>query len=216
MTFDDRARLLAPLSAREVCAVPPMRAAGLVTDGGRARYRRWALAGCPSAAAEDVVVAVADRALFTAIRTALARIPDVPVLAFLARNVIVVGVGGEGGWTGVLPALPRHEEPLRIIAIRGASGAEHFASVVAHEAAHAWLAPLLPPSAPCSAADEVAAWESRKVFAEVAAAWGYRDEALEPVRRSERLAASLAHAWGFRGESADAWLCARRCGLAGD
>ena len=214
MTLGERLDLLAPLTGPEVYRVPLPTSGALVTAAGRERYRRWALAGCPTADPGNVVVYTADLSMNAAVRAAIGRIPDAAVVWHLARNVLVVGVGREDGWAGVLPALPSGDEPTRLVVVRRCAGDEAFASVVAHEAAHCWLEPIAseaPSLAAIADTDERAA-----TFATFCSTYDMREEGLQLRRQQERLAASLAYSWGFRGEAADSWLCAQRCRLAGE
>ena len=214
MTLEQRVELLAPMSPREAYRVPLPVSAGLATPAGRERYRRWALAGCPTADPADVVVYISDLSMGAAIRAAIGRIPDACVKWHIQRNALIVGIGREGGWTGVVPALPSGDEPRRIIVVRHCEGDEAFGSVVGHEAAHCWLEPIAS-EAPSRAA--IAGADERAVtFATFCATYDMREQGLQPRRQQERLAASLAYAWGFRGEAADSWLCARRTRLPGE
>jgi hypothetical protein len=163
----------------------------------------------------DVLLLTAERETREALLRALGRLPAA-VQWHLSRNTVIVSVGRKNsGWQALLPSIAVRDEPMQLIVLQAtAINGEGFASLVAHEVSHSWLADVA--DGPLTRAELAAGWENGAIFARLAREWNMRREALALVELGERRAATLARAWGFTGPASDVERCVRGARLRGE
>ena len=138
-----------------------------------------------------------------------------PVLDHLRRHAVILPVGGHcsgfaaSEWPPAADAVEGRRwlvcryEPMALGAV------VEFMTIVAHEAAHAFLLPAAPKDPSPVAADEaIEAAADRRCYLALARAWDRMEFVLGPVELAERQAANLAAAWGFSGAGVDGERCA--------
>lgn len=166
-----RARLLPGVPLRELYAAGAWLRPELTPPGLPApvrTLRRWARAGCPPTDVSQLAY-LGDAGLGGLVRGVIRGLPP-PVQWHVVRAVLVLGVGEDTwGWCHDGPP-PRRRQ---VVVVQALTPEYEYASLIAHECAHAWLRER----------------------------WTTGD--LEQLRRVEARACRLAAAWGFTGHAAN-------------
>lgn len=154
---------------------------------GAERTRAYHAAGRPSADRGALCI-VGDREIVEVVRAVLAKLPESVAHYVVGTAIVVCGGVSTRGWVGEMPTPPC--DAPHLVALADAD-----AGVIAHELAHVWHRPRLPPAARLTAAELEGL---RAAVCALAVDDGTIHELRDELFEHERAADALATAWGFR------------------